>query len=224
MQSNPKNLKLIRKTERKIRKELKLRDDEFLLGIIGQITPRKGQLELIKTFAENQKRLPNATLLIVGAPMFNQDHDYLEELKQTIKDLRIEEKVRFLGQRKDVSAIMQAIDVLVVNSKSEALVVVAIEAMACGTPVIATDVGGTREMIENDINGWLVPFGDSEKLADALAECAAEPEMRRAFAIKNQQIVDKHFSAEKFIREIEDFFRHEVSERKVRQMLSSVES
>ena len=65
--------------------------------------------------------MPDSTLLIVGAPMFNQDHDYLEKLKRTITKLKIEGKVKFLGLRNDVPAVMQAIDALVVNSKSEAL-------------------------------------------------------------------------------------------------------
>ncbi len=140
----------------KIREELRIGDGEFVIGIVGQITPRKGQLELIKTFAATRKHLPASTLLIVGEPMFNKDHVYLEELKQAVADSGLEDRVKFLGLRKDVAAVMQSLDVLVVNSKSEALVVVAIEAMACGTPVIATSVGGTKEMIEHQTNGWLV--------------------------------------------------------------------
>ena len=211
------------KNRSNVREELNLSENEFVFGIIGQITPRKGQLELIETFAENQKNLPDSTLLIVGAPMFNQDHDYLEKIKRTIKKLKIERKVKFLGLRNDISAVMQAIDALVVNSKSEALVVVAIEAMACGTPVIATDVGGTSEIIENNVNGWLVPFGDKEKLSDrwqVRCRTGNPPD----FCNKRSANVVKHFNAEKFIREIEDFFRHEISDKKSVKYSGSAEN
>ncbi len=190
----------------KIRRELQISDSEFVLGIVGQITPRKGQLELIRTFAKTREHLPSSTLLIVGAPMFNKDHVYLNELKQTVAELSLENCVKFLGLRKDVAAIMQSLDVLVVNSKSEALVVVAIEAMACGTPVIATSVGGTKEMIEHQQNGWLIPFGDGEKLGEALVAFSQKPEMCDIFAENGKDVVAARLNAEKFINNIEDFF------------------
>lgn len=191
---------------REIREELKLSDGEFVLGVVGQITPRKGQLELIQTFAKAREQMPSSTLLIIGAPMFNEDHVYLEQLKQTVFQLGLGERVKFLGLRKDVAAIMQALDVLVVNSKSEALVVVAIEAMACGTPVIATSVGGTKEMIEHKVNGWLVSFGDEQELTEALLTFSRQPEMRAAFAREGKRIVTSQLNAEKFIKNLEDFF------------------
>lgn len=191
---------------RRIREELNLSGDEFVFGIVGQITPRKGQLELLRTFAGVRKQLPASTLLIVGAPMFNQDHLYLEQLKQTVKELKIEDRVRFLGARSDIKAIMQALDLLVVNSKSEALVVVAIEAMACGTPIVATDVGGTREIIEHQANGWLVPLGDEKALTNALITMHRRPEMRREFAARSEKIVAEKLNAEYFISRVEGFY------------------
>lgn len=191
---------------RKIREEFGLDDSEFVLGIVGQITPRKGQLELIQTFAKAREQTPSSTLLIIGAPMFNKDQVYLEQLKQTVSQLGLEEKVKFLGLRKDVPAIMQALDALIVNSKSEALVVVAIEAMTCGTPVIATSVGGTKEIIEHKVNGWLVSFGDEGQLIEAITTLHRQPEMRAAFAEAGKQIVASRLNAGRFIKNLEEFF------------------
>jgi L-malate glycosyltransferase len=190
----------------KIREELGLDDNEFVLGIVGQITPRKGQLELIQTFAKACEQMPSSTLLIIGAPMFNKDSVYLEQLKQTVSRLGIQERVKFLGLRKDVPAIMQALDVLVVNSKSEALVVVAIEAMACGTPIIATSVGGTKEIIEHKVNGWLTSFGDEKQLIEALSTFSRKPEMRSSYAEIGKKVVTSRLNIEKFIKNLEDFF------------------
>ncbi len=190
----------------KIRKEFGLDDTEFVLGAVGQITPRKGQLELIQTFAKAREQMPSSTLLIIGAPMFNKDHHYLEQLKQTVGRTGLEGHVKFLGLRKDVAAIMQALDVLVINSKSEALVVVAIEAMACGTPVIATSVGGTKEIIKHKVNGWLTSFGDERQLIEALSTLSRQPEMRASFSERGKKIVDSQLNAQKFIKNLEEFF------------------
>ena len=204
---------------RMIREELNLSDDEFVLGVVGQITPRKGQLELIQTFAKARERMLSSTLLIIGAPMFNKDHIYLEELKKAVSEADLDEQVKFLGLRNDVAAVMQSLDVLVVNSKSEALVVVAIEAMACGTPVIATDVGGTREMIKHLANGWLVPFGDERQLIEVLVAAGQNAEMRAAFSEAGKKIVTERLSAERFIKDLEEFFEQSAPKTKVRNEL-----
>jgi glycosyltransferase involved in cell wall biosynthesis len=182
---------------RKIRDEFNLSDDEFVFGIVGQITPRKGQLELLQTFARAREAMPAATLLVVGAPMFNNDYEYLEELKRAAHELGIENNVRFLGSRNDVAAVMQALDLLVVNSKSEALVVVAVEAMACRTPILATKVGGTHEIIEHGKNGWLLPLGDAEALKQGLVTLSQNPELRRQFADESEKIAFARLGAER---------------------------
>ena len=88
---------------------------------------------------------PGMVLLIVGAPLFNRDHEYLKLLKRTAAELGIAPKVRILGARSDIDAIMQALDVLVVNSRVEPFGLVILEAMASDTPVIATAVDGIPE-------------------------------------------------------------------------------
>lgn len=189
-----------------LRGELDLSDEELVFGIVGQITPRKGQLELLKTFAKVQKEIPS-TLLVVGAPIFNRDELYLRELKLASKELGIENRVKFLGARKDVAAIMQSLDALVINSRSEALVLVAIEALACRTPVIATDVGGTKEIIEHKKTGWLIPFGDEKALAEALVTVGKDSELRQRFAGAGEKIVASQFNAERFISRFEEFYK-----------------
>ncbi len=200
------NFEIDSRNRQKIREELRLGENEFVVGIVGQITTRKGQLELIRTFAEAKKQMSSSTLLVVGAPMFNRDDLYFEELKETARELGLENRVRFPGKRGDVAAVMQSLDALVVNSKSEAFVIVALEAMACGIPVIATEVGGIREMIEHKVNGWLVPFGDERLLSEALITLNQEPEMRSRFSVAGEKTVAEQFHAEKFITDLEDFF------------------
>ena len=119
-----------------VRDELNLGDSRPVIGIVGQLTPRKGQLELIRAFARVLAESPKAVLLVVGAPLFNRDHEYEQLLRDTAREIGIAEHVRLLGARSDVAAVMQALDLLVVNSSSEPFGLVALEAMACGTPVV----------------------------------------------------------------------------------------
>ena len=197
----------------RIRQEFSLNENELVIGIVGQITPRKGQLELIETYAQTNKQMPS-TLLIVGSPMFNQDDLYLEKLKQTTKNLGIENRVKFIGSRSDIAAIMQALDIIVINSKSEALVLVAIEAMACGTPIIATDVGGMVEIITHKINGWIVPFGDTNALTEALITLGKNQKLRIKFAKESLNIAVSRLNAEHFISQIEEFYEQSATRQK----------
>jgi glycosyltransferase involved in cell wall biosynthesis len=190
----------------RIRRELDLSSDELVFGTVGQITPRKGQLELLQTFAGIQNEMPSR-LLIIGAPLFNQDELYLEGLKNAVNDLGIEHGVKFLGSRSDIAAVMQSLDALIINSKSEALVLVAIEAMACRTPIIATDVGGIKEIISHKKNGWLVPFGDESALAEAIVTVGKDFDLRRQFAEEGERVVASRLNAEHFISRIEDFYK-----------------
>jgi glycosyltransferase involved in cell wall biosynthesis len=98
-----------------------------------------------------------------------------------------------------------------VNSKSEAFVIVAIEAMACGTPVIATNVGGTGELIQHETNGWLVPTKE-DALQTALLTFHDQPELRARLGEAGKQIVFAKLTAEKFIWNLEDFLVQSVSE------------
>lgn len=193
------------------RQGLSIPEDEFVFGIVGQVTPRKGQLDLVRAFSEFASR--PATLLLVGEPMFNSDHEYLAEVKELIADNGLEKKVRILGSRDDIPDIMRSIDALVVNSKSEAFVVVGIEAMAAGTPVIATDVGGIREMIIDRETGLLVPYGDRGRLVAAMDLMMNDGELRQNCSENGKRIAAEQFSATTFVAELEKFLLRENAEK-----------
>jgi L-malate glycosyltransferase len=197
--------KIDKGNRKKIRTELGLDENELVMGIVGQITERKGQLELIETFAQTQGQMPS-TLLVVGSPIFNQDELYLEKLKETVKNLGIEKRVKFIGSRQDIPAIMQTLDFIIINSRSEALVLVAIEALACETPIIATDVGGTTEIIKHQTNGWIVPFGDKTSLTEAIFTFGKDADLRRKFAEEGRKTAVAGLNAEHFISQIEEFY------------------
>jgi L-malate glycosyltransferase len=199
---------------RAVREELGLGDDAPLVGIVGQITERKGQLELIRAFAAVLKQIPQATLLVVGAPLFNRsDEEYRDKLVATAQQLGVADRVRFTGPRKDVAAIYQALDVLVVNSWAEPFALVVLEGMASGAAMVATAVGGTPEMIEHGEQGWLVKAGDEAGLAEAVATLLARPALRAHFSKQGRCRARVRFSFTHYIRRLEDFYREAAARR-----------
>lgn len=189
-----------------IRKELQLDEAEAVIGIVGQLTPRKGQLELVRAFAEALFEIPQATLLIVGAPLFNRDEEYATLLKQTTRELGIGERVRFTGARSDVAAVMHALDLLVINSSAEPFGLVAVEAMACGTPILAAASGGIPEIIEHGNTGWLVPPCDEHTLAAAIVSLSRQPALRWHLAEQGGNHVRSRFSADRYLEELQAFY------------------
>lgn len=189
-----------------IRTELGIQPDDLVIGIVGQLTPRKGQLELIRAFNLALREIPRTTLLIVGAPLFNRDEQYVDRLKQTAAELGISEQVLFTGARKDVAAVMQSLDLLIVNSSTEPFGLVALESLACGTPVLAAISGGIPELIEHGKTGWLVPQGDEQALVKAMVYLGRRPEIGAQLAEQGRQQMSSRFSAERYLEELHCFY------------------
>ena len=194
-------------TRQRIRGELQLGKDQPVIGIIGRLSPSKGQMELVRAFKDVVNEFPTATLLIAGAPAFNKEYEYAELLKWTASELGLSDRVHMLGARDDVAAIMQALDLLIVNSSSEACCLVVLEAMACGVPVLATRTGGTPEIIEHEVSGWLVPWGDEKGLAAAILKLLSLPELRKQFAERGRQRITSRFGMDRYMSEIQNCYR-----------------
>jgi glycosyltransferase involved in cell wall biosynthesis len=195
-----------RTTRRTVRNELNLRENQKVIGVIGRLTPSKGQLEILHAFAELGHRFPDAMLLIVGAPAFNREQEYAELLEHTVRDLRITDRVRLLGERDDVASIMQALDLLVLNSSSEACSLVLLEAMAAGVAVTATNVGGTPEIIDHGETGWLVPPQNHDLLSAALLAIMQDENLRTRLGNGARQAAVTRFSESRFLRDISGFY------------------
>ncbi|HXT62491.1 MAG TPA: glycosyltransferase family 4 protein, partial [Pyrinomonadaceae bacterium] len=140
------------------------------------------------------------------APAFNQEQEYADLLERTTRDLGIDDRVRFLGEREDVASLMQAFDLFVLNSESEACSLVLLEAMAAGLPVLATSVGGTPEMITHAHNGWLVPQGNNESLVRALTTLLNIDQRRAQLGRNARETAVARFSTARFLREIDSFY------------------
>jgi L-malate glycosyltransferase len=179
----------------------------LLVGTVGQLTPRKGQLELIKAFAEIAGDLQSAVLLIVGEALFNRDFEYAESLKATATALGVADRVHFLGQREDAPELIRACDLLVVNSRAEPFGLTVTEAMASGTNVLATAVDGIKEIINHGQNGWLVPSGDHDELAKSLRTLLNDADLRNRLSANALADARLRFAINRFLDEFQNIYR-----------------
>jgi L-malate glycosyltransferase len=190
----------------RIRQALGLTEAQFTAAIVGQLTPRKGQLETIQAMSDVVKRVPDAVLLVVGAPLFNDDHRYLARLQSAVTQLGLRGKVFFLGQRSDINSLLAATDAVIVNSRHEPFGLIVLEALAAVKPVVAASVDGVVEVIEDGATGLLVPPGDREALASALIRLAGDRQLCESLAARGRAVVEKDFTCEGYIQSLEAYY------------------
>jgi glycosyltransferase involved in cell wall biosynthesis len=122
--------------------------------------------------------------------------------------------VRFLGERSDVPSLLKASDAFVLpTAVREGLSLSVLEAMATGLPVVATDVGGNREVVENDETGLLVPPGDVSGLAAAMQRIVEAPGQARAWGEKARAKVFARFTLDRMVREYEHLYETDARDR-----------
>lgn len=181
------------KFRKEIRKELKL-EDSFVIGHIGRLHAQKNHKFLIDIFDKVQQKKENAKLILVGSGPLE------EKIKNHVAKLNLEDKVLLLGVRKDINKILMAIDVFVLPSLFEGLGIVAIEAQAAGTPVVATDVLPKETEISNLIKK--LSLNDEDKLwIDTIIKMADNDEKHNNMI---QKIIDSNFDIKDSARKLEN--------------------
>lgn len=180
------------------REKLGISDDAFLVCAVGQICARKGLRELLDAFAAIQMDAPQMHLAVVGKVVFKHEEGYRDSLLKSAAASGCASRVHFTGELRDVSPVLQAADLLVLNSTQEPFGLVLVEAMSCGTPVLATRVGGVPEIVRDGENGWLVENGDTRTLASKLLELSHNPGMLRQAAKTGRETTCPQFSLQRF--------------------------
>jgi glycosyltransferase involved in cell wall biosynthesis len=174
---------------RPIRATLGLPEDAFLVCAAGRLSVEKGQRYLIDASASLASRIPNVRVLVLGE---GRERPRLEE---QLAQLGLQNHVVLAGFKKNVRPWIQACDVLVNPSLTEGMPNVVLEAMALGTPVVATRVGGIPDLIRDQESGLLVAPGDATTLANAVCDLCADPVKARRLA-QNAQARVREFSPE----------------------------
>ncbi|MCA9773040.1 MAG: glycosyltransferase family 4 protein [Myxococcales bacterium] len=160
------------------RRELRIEPNEFLIGQVGQIEPRKAPIDLVRAFAQLLPRHPRLRAVIVGEDVYGAWAEYREELIETIERLGLGGRIVLAGQRHDIPQVMRDLDLLVMPSLREPFGRVLIEAMAAGTPAIGSRVDGVPEILDDGETGLMTPPGDPDALAAAIERLVVDGALR----------------------------------------------
>ena len=173
---------------RAVRAEFKIDPGAPWVGIIGRLQPQKDHGNFLNAAVLVKEKLPAARFLVVG------DGPLREELEARARSLGLGSSVLFCGVRRDIPAILSALDVLVLASRWEGLPVTLLEGMAARCPVVSTAVGGVPNVVTNEASALLVPPENSRALAEACLRILEDHELAQALLSAAFEIVKNNFS------------------------------
>ncbi|MBU4342763.1 MAG: glycosyltransferase family 4 protein [Candidatus Omnitrophica bacterium] len=176
------------------------------IGIVGRLVPVKNHRMLLrsvkKLIAHSSWLIGKVKFVIIG------DGELRQELENYARGLGIEEIVEFRGWVKDVSEIYRDLDIVVLTSLNEGTPVSIIEAMAAGRPVIATNVGGVADIVEDGKSGYLVESDNEEVFSEKLLDLINNPTKRRMFGEYGRGLVKDRFSKDRLIKDTEGLYNN----------------
>jgi len=183
---------------RGLKRELGIREDQLVVGTVARLTPVKGLEYFLRSMPTVLTSFPNTQFLIVGGGLLRKN------LEAEANKLGIEKNVIFTGSRQDVPSLLKFYDIFVLSSLKEGLPFAIIEAMATSKPVIATDVKGNREVVEDQRSGILVPPKSPRSLAQAIINLLQDKEKATKMGKEGHSRVEEIFSNAKFIQNLEN--------------------
>jgi len=189
-----------------IRKELGIREGDIIITCIAEFIPRKNHLFLLKAWSEIARRYDNIHLLLVGKGKL------FEYIKQYV-EINMLPRVYFLGYRRNIPQIILVSDIVTLVSKREGLPRTIMEAMALGKAVIASNVRGNRDLIDNGKNGLLVEPGKEEDLVNALKKIIDHDELRVQMGKLAIEKI-KEYDLEKILNEMSSIYEYYLKRRK----------
>ncbi|MGE3315809.1 MAG: glycosyltransferase family 4 protein [Planctomycetaceae bacterium] len=178
-----------------VRRTMQIPDDAFIALTVGQIGPRKGLDILLDAALRVQAERPDVYFVLVGTRNSSKEEsvNFERALFMRIGAEHLADRIRVMGDVPDVERLMRNSDLLVHAARQEPLGRVLLEAAACGLPIVATDVGGTSEILDDGLSARLVPAGDATSLANAIIEMRDNPQQRVSFGK-----AARHRAVEKF--------------------------
>ena len=191
------------RTPTEARKSLGLPETGSIIGVPGTLRPVKGHTFFFEAVAPLMERYPQLVLAVTG----HGEEAFGQTLKTSVEALGLAGRTCFLGSIADMSAFYRACGVVCVPSQAEPFGRTVIEAMAVGTPVVATAVGGIREIVRDGETGLLVPYGDRAALTEAIHQMLLRPELREKVARAAREDARGRFHERKYQRTILDIVK-----------------
>jgi glycosyltransferase involved in cell wall biosynthesis len=183
------------------------------VGMIGHLAPIKGQEDFIRA-AAIVCGLRNDVDFVINGEDKSHSGEHRRSLERLIEELDLKQRIRLVGWVDDVARLLPTFDLFVSSSRSEPFGLSIVEAMAAGTPIIATVSEGAREIIEDDKTGRLVPIGDVEALAKGIGALLSDPEERDRLSENAERVVRERFSLGRMVEATEEVYRQAIQESK----------
>lgn len=190
-------------------KELWLPHEAPVVGNVAALVPHKGQRYLIDAAARVVREVPDARFVIVG------DGELADVLERQIRHLNLDKHVFLTGFRPDALSWHKSFDIFVMSSVTEGLGTSALDAMACGRPVVATRAGGLAEVVVDGETGLLVPIRDHDGLAAAIVRLLKNPALRERYGRAGLARARQTFNAERMVDQTLKVYEHLAGTRRV---------
>lgn len=188
-----------------------------LVGIVGDVCPRKNHLLLLKALPEVLRQVPEAKVAVVG----NRCPIYIKQVRSQVKRMGLKQEFRFINFQADIPAVMRAIDLLVACPTQEAFGLTPPEAMAVGKPVVATRIGGLVESVAHGVNGLLVPSQNAAALSQAIIQVLSDDQLAQQFGAAGQARFQEMFDNERNVIRHEEIYS-DVIRRVMKREVASV--
>jgi glycosyltransferase involved in cell wall biosynthesis len=197
---DPRRFRRDRSREQEMRGALGLASGDIVIGAVGRLEPQKRFDLLLEAFAALNARRPETRLVIVG------DGSQRAALEEHRAALNLVNKCTLVGHVTDVVPAHHAFDLFVQSSDYEGTPNAVLEAMALETPIVATDVGGTSELVQDGVHGIIVPPRDIDRLHTAIESALADREGARIMASRARRRVERELSFELRVRRVEAIY------------------
>ena len=176
-------------------------DEHVVFGIVGNFSPCKRHSDFVEAAAIISDRKSNARFVMLGA-----DYGLRNQILSQIEARGLASKVYVAESTPSPEQVFAALDIYVCTSSSEGFSNVLLEAMACGKPVIATDVGGNPEAVIDGDTGFIVPVGSAHEIAEAAEVLLSDPVQRREMGLRGRRRVEENFSLQTMTRATERLY------------------
>jgi glycosyltransferase involved in cell wall biosynthesis len=192
----------------RIRNEFGIRDEDFVIVNVARFEAQKGHLFLLQSLQHLIAQVDRRVVVLLVGIGIDQP-----KIEAEVRRLGLEDAVRFTGYRQDVPEILAASDVSVMASHYEGIPRALMESMALGLPIVATNVPGTRTLIQSDQNGLLVQYGDIPGMSTALKRVMNDPELAACLGENGRSLVQTKFNEYAVADRVEEVYTHLLKNR-----------
>lgn len=184
-----------------LRKKYGFSQNDFIVGTVGMVIPKKGHRFLIEAASSLKSSIPPLKVLIVG------DGEERCALEKLVRSEGLSGRVVFTGERRDVPELMKTMDIFVLPSLQEGFPITILEAMYTGLPVVASDISGIPEIIEDGANGSLIPPSDVDSLKENIAALYKDADTRERYASNAREKIESGYLPGHYMAKLEGLYQ-----------------